>query len=163
MDKKVFALLIALTLLAGLGAACDVGAVPPTPTPPPTATPQPTAAPAAGGLKITGKVAKPMSWTEAQVKAMPTLDVPYTNKQGQTQTYTGVSIVKLLEQASVQADAKTLVFVADDGFTAEAALADVQKCDKCIVSFRSQGGFSTVMPDFPSNLQVKGVVEIQVK
>jgi hypothetical protein len=31
------------------------------------------------------------------------------------------------------------------------------------VSFRNQGGFSIVMPGYPGNMQVKGVVEIQVK
>jgi hypothetical protein len=36
-------------------------------------------------------------------------------------------------------------------------------CGNCIASFRSQGGFSTVLPDQPGALQVKGVVEIQIK
>jgi len=125
----------------------------------PTAAPAPTA----GGFKITGKVTKELSWTEAEVRAMETIQVQSTNKKGETSTYTGVLIKKLLEQAGVAADAATIVFVADDGYTAETALADVTKCDKCIVSFRDNGGFSTVLPDFAGSLQVKGVVEIQVK
>jgi hypothetical protein len=52
---------------------------------------------------------------------------------------------------------------ADDGYTAEVALADVKACQDCIVSFRKQGGFSTVLPGFPGNVQVKGVIEIQAK
>ena len=36
-------------------------------------------------------------------------------------------------------------------------------CEDCIVSFRNQGGFSIVMPGYSGKLQVKGVVEIQVK
>jgi len=36
-------------------------------------------------------------------------------------------------------------------------------CPDCIVSFRSEGGFSTVMPGYEGKLQVKGIVEIQVK
>ncbi len=55
------------------------------------------------------------------------------------------------------------MFVADDGFTGEVTLVEVQDCADCIVSFRNQGGFSIVMPGFPGNVQVKGVVEIQVK
>jgi hypothetical protein len=55
------------------------------------------------------------------------------------------------------------VFVADDGYTAEAPLADIETCADCIVSFRNQGGFSIVAPGLPGNVQVKGVVEIQVK
>jgi tungstate transport system substrate-binding protein len=126
------------------------------------------AQPAAGiptnaALKITGKVAKEMGWAEEEVRAMKTMEAQSTNKQGQTETYTGVSLNQLLELAGVQADATTLVFVADDGYTAEVALADIKACQDCIASFRNQGGFSTVLPGFPGNVQVKGVIEIQVK
>jgi hypothetical protein len=38
----------------------------------------------------------------------------------------------------------------------------IERCADCIVSFRNQGGFSTVLPGHPGSLQVKGVVEIQV-
>jgi hypothetical protein len=114
-------------------------------------------------LKITGKVDKEIGWTEENVRAMDAIEVESTNKDGETSTYTGVDINKLLEMAGLQSDASTLVYVADDGYSAEVALADVQGCDDCIVSFRNQGGFSIVMPDFPSNVQVKGVVEIKVQ
>jgi len=126
-------------------------------------------APAAGGipdnaaLKITGKVATPIGWTEEVVRAMKTIDAQSTNSQGQTETYTGVLITDLLALAGPASDATTLVFVADDGFTAEVPLADLLACADCIVSFRSKGGFSTVLPGFSGKAQVKGVVEIQVK
>ena len=127
------------------------------------------AAPAAGGipdnaaLKITGKVATPIGWTEETVRAMKTTDAQSTNSQGQTETYTGVLIADLLALAGPASDATTLVFVADDGFTAEVPLADVLACADCIVSFRSKGGFSTVLPGFSGKAQVKGVIELQVK
>jgi len=127
------------------------------------------AAPAAGGipenaaLKVTGNVETEVGWTEEEVRAMETIDVQSTDKDGQTETYTGVPINDLLALASPKSDATTLIFVADDGYTAEVPLADVQACTDCIVSFRSKGGFSTVLPGFPGNAQVKGVVEIQVK
>jgi hypothetical protein len=128
-------------------------------------TPEPTPVPAASGagLKITGKVDAEMNWTEAEVRTMDTMEAESTNKEGQTSTYTGVSVNALLEEAGLQGDAATLVFVADDGYSAEVALSEVQACQDCIVSFRNQGGFSTVMPGFSGKLQVKGVVEIQVK
>jgi len=113
------------------------------------------AAPAAA-LKVTGLVEKEMSWADADLKAMETLTVQSKNKSGETSDYTGVLISKLLELAAPTADAKTVVFVADDGFTAEIALADVQACTDCIVSFRSQGGYSTVLPGKDNKLQVKG-------
>ncbi|MBN1149025.1 MAG: substrate-binding domain-containing protein [Anaerolineales bacterium] len=114
-------------------------------------------------LKITGKVAAEQAWSEDQVKALPTLDVEYTNKKGETDTYTGVLISELLKLAEPASDATTLVLVADDGFTAEIALADVLACLDCILAFREEGGFQAVMPGFPGNAQVKGVVELQVK
>ncbi len=95
---------------------------------------------------------------------MTTVDVESTNSKGETSTYTGVKISDLLALAKPAADATTLVLVADDGYTAEVPpLADVLACDTCIISFRSKGGFSSVLPDFDKSLQVKGIVEIEVK
>ncbi len=119
--------------------------------------------PAGAALKITGNVDQEIGWLEEDVRAMETLEAESTNKQGETQTYTGVSLNTLLEMASPAADATAVVFVADDGYTAEVTLAEVQACTDGIVSFRNQGGFSIVMPGFPGNVQVKGLIEIQVK
>ena len=114
-------------------------------------------------LKVTGLVGTETAWAEDEVKAMDAISVESTNKDGEKSTYEGVLFSSLLEQAGPAADAKTVVFVAGDGFTAEAPLADVAACENCIVSFRSKGGFSIVMPGYPGSLQVKDVVEIQVK
>ncbi len=114
-------------------------------------------------FKITGKVAAEQAWTEEEIKAMPSVDVESTNKSGEKSTYTGVLLSELLKLAEPASDATTVVFVADDGYTAEIALADLLACTDCILSFRNNGGFSTVLPGQPGALQVKGVVEIQVK
>jgi hypothetical protein len=123
------------------------------------------AAPASAdaALKITGNVANEIGWTEEQVRAMDTIDAESTNKDGETSTYTGVPIKTLLDEASVNDGATTVVFVADDDYTAEVTLEEVQGCADCIVSFRNQGGFGIVMPGFSGKLQVKGVVEIQIQ
>jgi len=123
------------------------------------ATEAPTAGPA---LKVTGSVASEQAWTEDEVKAMKTIDVESTNKNGEKATYTGVLLSDLLLLAEPDLDASTVVFVADDGFTSEIKMYQVTACTGCIVSFHEQGGFSTVMPGFPGKLQVKGLVEIQV-
>jgi DMSO/TMAO reductase YedYZ molybdopterin-dependent catalytic subunit len=119
--------------------------------------------PADAALKITGNVETEVGWTEEKIRSMDTIDAEATNKEGETKTYTGVSVNDLLGKAGPKAGATTLVFVADDGYATEASLADVQACGDCIVSFRNQGGFSMVLPGFPGSVQVKGVVEIQVK
>lgn len=173
MSRSIkFILLMGLILSLALSAcgspapteAPATEAVAATEAPTEAATETPTDAPAAEvALKITGAVASEQAWTEDEVKAMTAIDVESTNNKGEKATYTGVLISELLALAVPNADATTVVFVADDGFTAELALADVTACADCIVSFRSQGGFSTVLPGQPGKLQVKGVIEIQVK
>ena len=114
-------------------------------------------------FKITGDVETEVGWTEEKIRSMDTIEAESTNKEGETSTYTGVRISDLLSKAGPLDSATTVVFVADDGYSAEAALAEIESCADCIVSFRNQGGFSIVAPGFPGNVQVKGVVEIQVK
>jgi len=114
-------------------------------------------------FKITGNVETQVGWTEEKIRSMDTIETEYTNKEGKTEAYTGVRITDLLGKAGPKADATTLVFVADDGYSAEVPLADVTDCADCIVSFRNQGGFSIVAPGLSGKAQVKGVVEIQVK
>ena len=78
-------------------------------------------------------------------------------------THTGVPIAGLLNQAEPTSDAGVVVFMGDDGYTAEATLDEVINCTDCIVALLDQGGFNIVMPGFTGKLQVKSVVEIQVK
>ena len=157
-----FILLMGLILSLALSAC---GSFAPTEAPAtevPAVTEAPAAPAAEVALKVTGSVASEQAWTEAEVKAMKSISVESTNKKGEKTTYTGVLFSDLLALAQPNADATTVVFVADDGFTAEIGLADLTACADCIVSFRDQGGFSTVLPGQEGKLQVKGVVEIQV-
>jgi DMSO/TMAO reductase YedYZ molybdopterin-dependent catalytic subunit len=124
---------------------------------------QATGVPDNAAFKITGNVETEVGWTEEKIRSMDTIEAQSTNKSGETETYTGVPIGDLLGKAGPKDDATTLVFVADDGYSAEAPLADIEACADCIVAFRNQGGFSIVAPGFPGTVQVKGVVEIQVK
>jgi hypothetical protein len=121
-------------------------------------------APAAdAAFKVTGMVDNEMGWTEDEMKAMDTMESESVNKDGEASTYTGVPINTILGEVGVQDGASTVTFVADDGYSADVALDEVRGCADCIISFRNQGGFSVVMPGFPGNVQVKGVIEMQVK
>ncbi len=119
--------------------------------------------PTDAALKITGAVSNEVGWSEDALKAMNTVNAEYTNKDGDTNTFAGIPVNTLLEQAGVDSSATALVFVADDGFESEVALDEVQNCADCIVAPRDEGGFSMVMPGFSSRAQVKGVVEIKVQ
>lgn len=114
-------------------------------------------------FKITGNVKTEVGWSEEKIRSMDTIEAESTNKDGETETYTGVRISDLLSKADPADGATTVFFVADDGYTADAPLAEIEACADCIVSFRNQGGFSIVAPDFSGKVQVKGVVEIQVQ
>ncbi len=114
-------------------------------------------------LKITGKVDTEIGWTEETVRAMDAVEAQSENSKGQAETYIGVSINDLLDRAGPKRGASILVLVADDGSEGEVSLEAVRACSKCIVSFRSKGGFSTILPGFRKDAQVKGVVEIRVK
>jgi hypothetical protein len=85
------------------------------------------------------------------------------NRSGEMDTYTGVSIAALLQASSPKTKATAVVFVAEHGSIAEASLSDVLQCETCTLSFRTKGGFSIAMPSFPTEIPVRGVVEIQVK
>lgn len=114
-------------------------------------------------LSITGNVTKPIGWSEKDVLKMDSVEVESENKDGEIKTYTGVKINNLLALTELSSGATTLEFIGEDGATAEIALAELQGCDDCIISFRSQGGFSVVLPGFPGKLQIKGVMELKVK
>ncbi len=114
-------------------------------------------------FKITGGVKTEVGWTEDKLRSMDAIEAEYTGKDGETKTYSGVRISDLLSKADPEDDATTVVFVADDGYSAEAPLADIEACADCIVAFQNQGGFSIVAPGFSGKVQVKGVVEMQVK
>jgi DMSO/TMAO reductase YedYZ molybdopterin-dependent catalytic subunit len=124
---------------------------------------EPAAEAAPVALQVTGAVASPQAWTEDEVKALDAIDVESTNSKGEASTYTGVLLSSLIAAAEPNADATTVVFVADDGYTAEVALDELMACENCIASFRNNGGFSTVLPGYEGSLQVKGIIEIQVK
>lgn len=101
-----------------------------------------------------------ISYTKADLEALETMDADYTGKDGETTTYTGVSLAALLEDSGVS-DGETVTFVAADGYEAEISMADVMGCTNCIVGFDGDS-LRTVMPDFGGKLNVKDLVEINV-
>ncbi len=112
-------------------------------------------------LKATGKVKTEMGWSMADLKGMESVSAEYTNKDGETTTFTGVAIKALLDKVEPAADATMLVMVASDGYSAEITLAELDACDTCIVAVGDS--LQTVMPGFSGKLQVKDVVELQLK
>ena len=114
-------------------------------------------------LKTTGNVNDEVGWSEEEIHSMESNQVDSTNKEGETDTYTGVQIWTLLSVAGVKPDASIVVFIGGDGGSAEVALSELQDCEDCIFSFRKNGGFSVLVPGVSNKLLVKGVTEVQVE
>ena len=114
-------------------------------------------------LTITGAVEKELKLTMEAVKAIgvvkATLEHP---KKGKTD-YEGVKLNALLAQAKLKPDAKTIVLIASDGFTAEVTLDAVSKCADCMMAFGDGGKIHAAMPGMESNAWVKDVIKIEVK
>jgi len=100
------------------------------------------------------------TYTKADLESLGTMEADYTGKDGETTTYTGVSLAALLEDAGVS-DGETVTFIAADGYEAEISMADVMACDNCIVGFDGDS-LRTVMPDYGSKANVKELIEISV-
>lgn len=100
------------------------------------------------------------SYTQSELEAFEPMTVDYTNKDGETIAYTGVSLSALLENAGLTGSG-TLVFTAADDYQADMDLEEALACDTCIVAFDGDI-LRMVMPDMSGKLQVKDVVEISL-
>jgi len=143
--KRIFAFLSIILVISVLLAGCGGGE----------------AAPAVEEASETsGEIALTVGETGyslEELQAMDTITAEAAKKDGSTVEYTGVLVVDLLADAGLAGE--TVVFVASDGYEAEAAAAELEACSDCIVAFDGDE-LRMVLPGFPSNLQVKGVVEI---
>jgi hypothetical protein len=114
------------------------------------------AAPAAeAALTVAGK-----GYSMADLEGMETMVVESEKKDGTKVEYTGVKVTDLLADAG--AAGETVVFVASDGYEAELAFAELEGCADCVVAMDGDA-LRMVLPGFPGNVQVKGVVEIGTK
>ncbi|NLD73221.1 MAG: hypothetical protein GX649_10945, partial [Chloroflexi bacterium] len=111
-------------------------------------------------LAVTGSAAA--EWTLDDLAAMPQVEAEVTNKDGETQQYAGPSLVALLEAAGVS-EADTITLVASDGYEVDVAWGDLQDCEDCIVALQDDGTVRSVLPGFPGNTGVKGLVEMRVQ
>jgi len=164
-NKKLCLVLGVMVMAAILLASCGPA---PTPTPVPVPTPVPTkpaatAAPVGeAALTVTGKVDKELKLTLADLQAGQVEIKAEHPKQGM-QTYKGARLNDLLKNAGLKADAKSIVLIASDGYTAEVSLADLQKCADCLAAIGSDGKLSAAMPGMASNIWTKGLIKIEVK
>jgi len=126
-------------------------------------------------LKISGKVNKPLELTYEQIRCLPKVTAKprlvCTGVFVDEATWTGVSLMTILDLAGVQADANALVLTSVDGFQTEVNLKDALQQDSFLAyEVNAQilpilHGFPirAVFPDMPGAKWIKWLVEIQVK
>jgi len=146
--KHSYRLLIALVIVSTFLVSCGGGEAAPV-------VEEAAEAPGEAALKV-GETALSME----QLEGMDSIVSEATKKDGSTTEYTGVLVTDLLDAAG--AAGGTVVFIASDGYEAELSLAELEECADCIVAFDGEE-LRMVLPGFPSSVQIKGVVEIQVK
>ena len=139
----------------------------------PTQTPAPTAAPTqasvspsavAGDLVVVGAVETPLGLKEADLRGMDVTKITAEHPKSGKAEYEGVRLSALLALAKPSANAAKAVFAAADGYSAEAALADVLGCADCMVAFTdTPGKLKLAMPGQSSSLWVKDVIKIELK
>ena len=103
-----------------------------------------------------------MTWSTADLEGMTQTEAEYTNKDGETSTYSGVALCGLISEAGIS-DFTTATLIAFDGYEAEITSDELSNCDTCIVAVEDDGSLRAVMPDMSSKLQVKGLSEISVQ
>ncbi len=120
------------------------------------------AAPVEAAAALTLSGAADMSWTVDDLAALTQIEADYTNKDGETTTYSGVAINDLLAAAGVE-EYEMATLVAVDEYSAEVTAEELSACANCLVAVSDDGTLRSVMPDMSSKVQVKGLVEIQVQ
>ncbi len=101
-------------------------------------------------------------YCQSDLEAIGMMSIDYTNKDGDTTTYEGVSLAALLTGAGVDEDGSTITFTAADGYEASMDTSEAIACTNCIIAF-DDGALRTVMPDFSSKLQVKDIIAVSVQ
>lgn len=96
----------------------------------------------------------------SDIKAFEEITADYNNKDGETTTYAGYALQDVLSGVT---DISTITFTAADGYFAEMSGADLLACDDCIIAFEDDGTLRLVMPNQPSKLSVKDLVDITIK
>jgi len=114
-----------------------------------------------GMLTLSGP-AVTLSWTEEELLALPQTDTEYTNKDGETSAYTGVTFADLFAEAGVS-EYTSITLIAADEYAVEMTAEDIAGCEGCLIAFQDNGGLRSVMPGFPGNRQVRDLVVIAIK
>ncbi len=112
-------------------------------------------------LTFTGKVENVLTLSRADLEGMDVIELTTEHPKKGEQTYTGVLLSTLLEQAK-PSDDTTLSIIASDAYTVDISISDIRACADCMIAFDGDI-LRMVMPGMESNFWVKDVVCIEIK
>jgi len=120
----------------------------------PTAEAQAVVGPADAKVTLTGLVEAEKTLTMNDLVAMgPVVTTVEHPKKGSMEV-TGIPFSKILASVSIKPEAKTVTFVASDGFSVDVPLADLQACESCLLGWDEEM-LRTYMPGFESSFWPK--------
>ena len=86
-----------------------------------------------------------------------------TDKNGKTTTYSGVLLSTLLDKAGIS-DNTSITIIGSNAYTSPSiSISDLKNCAVCIAAILDDGLLQSVLPGQSGKMQVKNMVEIQVK
>jgi DMSO/TMAO reductase YedYZ molybdopterin-dependent catalytic subunit len=134
------------------------------PTATPTAASVTLATPSVVELVVAGQVETELALNERILRSMNVAKITVEHPKKGKLDYEGVRLNDLLSLAKVKDGATKLVFTAEDGYSTEVELAQIQACADCLVAFtEEEGHFQIVLPGFETSFWVKDVVKIEVQ
>lgn len=75
---------------------------------------------------------------------------------------TGIAMSELLKAVTIKPEAATVVLESKDGYTSELPLADLQKCEKCMLGWNAEM-LLAYMPGFETSFWAKDLAKIEFK
>ena len=112
------------------------------------------------GLKISGFVDAPSSWSSEEISPMEMIEVVFENAGGDETVYSGVPIIVLLGLAGVQDSATQITFKSTTGTETSVLLKELNACINCIVAPKEEGRFDILLPGLTPSIKIEGVFEL---
>jgi len=108
-------------------------------------------------------VKTPRNLTMSDLKEMILTKADSTDKNGKTTTYSGVLLSTLLDKAGIS-DNTSVTIIGSNAYTSPSiSISDLKNCAVCIAAILDDGSLQSVLPGQSGKMQVKNMVEIQVK
>jgi hypothetical protein len=112
-------------------------------------------------LTFTGRTENELTLSITDLQTMDVVEKTIEHPKKGEETYTGVMLSTLLDQAG-PADEATLTFTATDAYSVDVPVSDARACTDCMVAFDGDT-LRLIMPSFGSSYWVKEVVSIEAK